>query len=97
MFLPLSLQHHNLQDGFTTVYTTGATVLNYKQMDFSDISSDFPDIMMKVSGDDIPDLLDISECLDNIQHEVWYAKIFLLTPPKITKIMMYKDVYPKHV
>ena len=47
----------------------GATMLNYKQMDFSDISSDFPDIMMTTSDEDIPYLADISECLENMQHE----------------------------
>ena len=37
-------------------------------MDFSDILSDFPDIMMRTSDDDIPDLEAIlnSEHLDNI-------------------------------
>ena len=56
VFLPLSLQHHNLQDGFTTVYTTGCQVLNYKQMDSSAIFSYFPDIMMLTSDDDTQDL-----------------------------------------
>ena len=55
---------HNLQD---------EAVLNYELMDFSDISSDLPDIMMTMSDDDIPDLVDISECLDNIQHGEWFA------------------------
>ena len=49
-----------------------ATVLNYEQMDFSDISSDFPDIMTTTSDNDIPDLVDISECLDNMQHDTWF-------------------------
>ena len=51
----------------------GTTVLNYMQMDFSDISSDFPDIMMTTSDDDIPNLADISECLDNMQHKAWFT------------------------
>ena len=31
--------------------------------------------MMTMSDEDIPDLVDISdsECLDNIQHGVWFA------------------------
>ena len=50
-------------------------VLNYELMDFSDILSDFPDIMMTTSDDDIPDHVDISdsEHLDNIQHRAWFA------------------------
>ena len=51
----------------------GATVLNYELMDFSDISSDLPDIMMTTSDDDIPNLVYISEHLDNIQHDIWFA------------------------
>ena len=51
----------------------GAMVLNYEEMDFSDISLDFPDTMMTMSDNDIHDLVDISECLDNMQHEVWFA------------------------
>ena len=51
----------------------GAIVLNYEQMDFSDISSESPDIMMTTSDDDIPDLVDISECLYNMQHEAWFT------------------------
>ena len=45
-----------------------AAVFCYEQMDFIDISSDFPDIIMTTSEDDIPDLEDIleSEHLDNI-------------------------------
>ena len=46
-----------------------ATMLNYEQMDFIDISSDFPDIMTTTSDDDIPDLVDISDFLDNMQHK----------------------------
>ena len=47
----------------------------YEKMDFSDISSDLPDIMTTTSDDDIPDLEDIldSAHLDNIQHGVWFA------------------------
>ena len=47
-----------------------AAVFCYELMDFSDISSDLPDIMMTASEDDIPDLVNASdsECLDNIQH-----------------------------
>ena len=37
----------------------GAAVFHYNLMDFSDISSDLPDIMMTTSDDDIPDLKDI--------------------------------------
>ena len=50
-------------------------VLNYGLMDFSDIPSDLPDIMMTTSDNDIPDLEDIlnSEHLNNIQHRVWFA------------------------
>ena len=52
-----------------------AAVFHYELMDFSDISSDLPDVMMTTSDDDIPDLVDISDskCLDNIQHGVWFA------------------------
>ena len=52
-----------------------AVVLNYELMDFSDISSNLPDIMMKTSDDYILDLLDItdSECLDNIQCGASFA------------------------
>ena len=72
----------NLQCSYPHTYSTttfrmdlpqstpqGTTVLNYKQMDFSDISSDFPDIMTTTSDDNIPDLVDISECLDSMQHK----------------------------
>ena len=50
-------------------------VLNYKVMDFIDISSDLPDIMVTTSDADIPDLDDISdsEHLNNIQHRVWFV------------------------
>ena len=41
-------------------------VFNYEQMDFSDISSDLPDIMMMMSDADIPDLTDVSDA-------VWFA------------------------
>ena len=51
----------------------GTAVLNYEQMDFSDISSDFPDTMMTASDDDIPDLKDFFECLDNMQHQAWFT------------------------
>ena len=60
-----------------------AVVLNYELMDFSDISSDLPDIMMTTIDDDIPDLED-SKHLYNIQHTVWFALTFYLTQPKIT-------------
>ena len=52
-----------------------AVVFHYEQMDFSDISSDLPDIMMTTGDGDIPDLEDISdsEHLDNIQYGVWFA------------------------
>ena len=39
------------------------TVFNYEQMDFSDISSDLPDIMMMTSDADIPDLADVSDAV----------------------------------
>ena len=51
----------------------GDAVLDYELLDYSDISSDLPDVMMTTSEDDIPDLVDISECLDNIQYKVWFA------------------------
>ena len=41
-------------------------VFNYDLMDFSDISSDLPDIMMMASDADIPDLDDVSDA-------VWFA------------------------
>ena len=71
LFVSMSLQHYNLQNGLTTGYH----MLHYEQMDFSDISSDFPDIMMTTSDDDIPHLEDISnsEHMDNIQHEAQFA------------------------
>ena len=52
-----------------------AAVFHYKLMDFSDISSDLPNIMMTTSDDGIPDLVNIlgSEHLDNIQHRVSFA------------------------
>ena len=40
-------------------------VLNHEQIDFCDISSDLPDIMT-MSGNDIPDLVYISDA-------VWFA------------------------
>ena len=53
----------------------GAAIFCYEVMDFSDISSNLPDIMMTTSDDDIPDLEDISysECRDNIQQRGWFA------------------------
>ena len=36
-------------------------VFNYDLMDFSDISSDLPDIIMMTSDADIPDLDDVSD------------------------------------
>ena len=52
-----------------------AAVFHHELMEFSDISSDLPDIMMTTSDNDIPDPVDISdsERLDNIQHGVWFA------------------------
>ena len=47
----------------------GVTVFNYEQMDFSNISSDIPDIRMKTSDNDNSDLVDISKHPDNMQHE----------------------------
>ena len=80
------LHRSNLQCSYPCPYSTttsrmdlpqsipqGAAVLNYELMHFSDISSDLHDIMMTTSDDDIPDLVDISECLDNIQHKAWFA------------------------
>ena len=51
-------------------------VLNYKQMDISDISADLPDIMTTMSDDDIPDLVDLSnsEHLDNIQQKTYHVQ-----------------------
>ena len=71
-----------------------AAVFCYELMDFSDISSDLPDIMMTTSDDYIPDLVNISdsECLDNIQHRVWFALTLLLTKIKIT----IQDLYIMH-
>ena len=40
--------------------------LNYDLMDFSDISSDLPDIMMTRSDADIPDL-------DDVLDAAWFA------------------------
>ena len=48
-------------------------VLNYELMDFSDISSDLPDIIMIMSDNDIPDLVEFYECLDNMQCGIWFA------------------------
>ena len=50
-------------------------VLNYELMDFSDISSDLPDVMTTTCVNDIPDHEDISdsEHLNNIQHGVWFT------------------------
>ena len=47
-----------------------AAVFFYEPMDFSDISSDLPDIMTTTSDYDIPDLENI---LNNLQHRVWFA------------------------
>ena len=38
-------------------------MLSYKQMDFSDISSDLPDIMMTTSDTDIPDFVDVLDAV----------------------------------
>ena len=38
-------------------------VYDYEQMDFSDISSDLPDIMMMASDTDIPDLVDVLDAV----------------------------------
>ena len=38
-------------------------VFNHEQMDFSDISSPFPDIMMTMSDADIPDLADVLDAV----------------------------------
>ena len=42
------------------------TVFNYDLMDFSDISSDLPDIIMMTSDTDIPEL-------DDVLDVVWFA------------------------
>ena len=60
-------------------------VFNYEQMDFGDISSDLPDMMM-MSDDDIPDHVDVSDA-------IWFAQTFPLTLPKNNQ---YKVIYPKH-
>ena len=41
-------------------------MFNYDLMDFSDISSDLPDIMMTTNDTDIPDLNDVLDA-------VWFA------------------------
>ena len=66
-------------------------VLNYEQMDFSDISADLPDIVTTMSDDDIPYHVDFlnSEHLDNIQHKAWFAWTFSLTLAKITNTRLY--------
>ena len=73
-----------------------AAVINYELMDFSDISSDLPEIMTTMSDNDIPDLVDNldSEHLDNIQHDVWFAYTSYLTLPKNNQ---HRIVYIKHV
>ena len=45
-------QHHKMK-----------AVFNYKELDFSDISSDLPDIMITMSDADIPDLADVSDAV----------------------------------
>ena len=52
-----------------------AAVFHYEIIDFGDISSDLPDIMMTRSDDDIPDLVNVSdsEHLNNIQHRAWFT------------------------
>ena len=52
-----------------------AAVFYYELMDFSDVSSDIPDIMMTTSDDNILGLANISdsEHLDNIQHRAWFV------------------------
>ena len=47
--------------GLTAINAVKEAVFNYEQMDFSDISSDLPDIMMMMSDTDIPDLADVSD------------------------------------
>ena len=44
-------------------------VFCYEPMEFSDISSDLPDMMMTTTNDNIPGFVNISdsECMDNIQ------------------------------
>ena len=72
-----------------------AAVFCYELMNFTNISSDLPDIMTTTSDNDIPDLEDIlaSEHLDNIQHVTWFALTFYLTPPKITNTQDYIYIY----
>ena len=60
----------------------GDAVLNYEQMDFSDISSDFPDIMMTTSDNDIPDLVDILNIWITCNMKPGLHKHSLLTLPK---------------
>ena len=45
--------------------------LTMKLMDFSDISSDLPDIMMVMSDNDIPDLVDVLDVVCLHKHFLW--------------------------
>ena len=53
-------------------------------MDFSDISSDLPDIMTTKSDADIPNL-------DDILDAVWFEQTFSLTLPKSKNAQLYID------
>ena len=67
VFLPLSMwQQHHLPDGHTAINATNEAMFNYDPLDFSDISSDLPDIMMTTSDVDIPDL-------DDVLDAVWFV------------------------
>ena len=46
-------------------------VFHYELMDFSDISSNLPGIMMTMSYDDIPNLVDVSD--SEYLDAVWFA------------------------
>ena len=53
--------------------TPEAEVFGYEIMDLSGISSDLHDVMTTTNDEDIPDLKDISDCLDSSQHKMWFA------------------------
>ena len=85
VFLPLSIQHHILQNRLNTIlHHRMKQCFHNEQMDFSDISSDLPDIMVTIpvmvtflTLRIFPD----SAHLDNIQHRVMVVHIWLT--PKI--------------
>ena len=60
------------------------TVFRYEIMDLSNISSD---IMTTSSDSDIPNLEDISDCLDSLQD--WFVWTFSFTPLIISNTRLY--------